>query len=431
MKFLLSLSVGTLAVAFFVFGMSGLATAATTIPLGTADAFSVLAGSAITSTGPSLIIGDVGLSPSAGSNYAGLTTGQVTGTIYAVDATGPAGIAGNNAGLLTSAKGALVTAYTIASGAVPVSTVPTELGGTVRQAGVYDSVAGTFGITGTLTLDAQGDPDAVFIFKSASTLITASASNVTLINSAQACNVFWQVGSSATLGTGSDFKGNILALSSITDNGGSIIVGRLLARDAAVTLNNTNITKATCASSTATTTPPIATTTPPIATSTPPTATTTPTGTPATTTISVIANSLTGIVVTASSTATSTPTATTTPPTATSSSATTSAGTLTGVVVTSSTTSTQTFVPSPSLGGGGGGPLFATGIAIGGDGNPIIFAVIPEAPEILGAVLGVSTDIPSAPNTGVGGGAPKIFLALIFFALFGFVSTKYLRYETG
>ena len=81
---------------------------------------------------------------------------------------------------------------------------------------MYDSPAGTFGITGTLTLDAQGDPNAVFIFKAASTLITASASSVNLVNGAQAANVFWLVGSSATLGTYSILRGNIMALASIT-----------------------------------------------------------------------------------------------------------------------------------------------------------------------------------------------------------------------
>jgi len=103
------------------------------------------------------------------------------------------------------------------------------------------------GITGTLTLDGGGDPNAVFVFQAGSSLTTASASSVVLINGAQACNVFWQVGSSATLGTGTLFKGNILAFSSITDSGGSTIEGRLLARGAAVTLNNTNVAKATCA----------------------------------------------------------------------------------------------------------------------------------------------------------------------------------------
>ncbi len=105
------------------------------------------------------------------------------------------------------------------------------------------------GLTGTVTLDAQGDPNAVFIFRMGSTLTTASASDVNLINGAQACNVFWQVGSSATLGTGSSFRGNILALTSITVTTGVVISGRVLARNGAVTLDTNTITTADCAAS--------------------------------------------------------------------------------------------------------------------------------------------------------------------------------------
>jgi len=117
-----------------------------------------------------------------------------------------------------------------------------ELGGTTKTAGVYNSPAGTFGITGTLTLDAQGDPSAVFIFQAASTLITAAASGVTLINGAQASNVFWVVGSSATLGTNSTLRGTVLALTSITVTTGTSIDGRALARNGAVTLDTNTIT---------------------------------------------------------------------------------------------------------------------------------------------------------------------------------------------
>src|SRR5438132_10006300 len=94
----------------------------------------------------------------------------------------------------------LMTAYHEAAGRTTVTTVPTELGGTTLVPGVYSSAAGTFGITGTVTLNGQGDPNAVFVFQTASTLITATGSTVSLIGSAQSCNVFWQVGSSATLG---------------------------------------------------------------------------------------------------------------------------------------------------------------------------------------------------------------------------------------
>jgi len=215
------------------------------VGLGTADSFAVLAGTAVTNVPTSAIIGNVGLSPAAGSNYAGLTTPQVTGTIYAVDASGPAGSV-NNPGLLTIAKADLVTAYDDAAGRSPV-TVPTELGGTTKAPGVYNSGAGTFEITGTLILDGQGDPDAVFIFQMASTLVTAANNSiVSLINDAQACNVFWQVGSSATLETYTTFVGTILALTSITVKTGATVDGRVLARNGAVTMDTNTITVPVC-----------------------------------------------------------------------------------------------------------------------------------------------------------------------------------------
>jgi hypothetical protein len=138
---------------------------------------------------------------------------------------------------------------------------------------VYNSASGTFEITGQLTLDAQGDPGTVWVFQTASTLITASASSVNLINGADACNVFWQVGSSATLGTSSSFTGTIMALASSTLNTGATVQGRVLARNGAVTLDTNTITRSVCA------TPPPTPTPTPTATATP-TPTTTPTPTP-------------------------------------------------------------------------------------------------------------------------------------------------------
>ena len=212
--------------------------AATSVNLGTADSFAVLAGSAVTNTGPSVINGNLGLTP--GSAVTGFPPGIVNGTQHIANATA------------VQAQTDLSTAYNNAAGQTPVSTVPTELGGTTKIPGIYDSTAGTFGITGTLTLDAAGDPSAVFIFKTSSTLITAGSSNVALINGAQACNVFWQVGSSATLGANSTFRGNILALTSATLTTGANVEGRVLARNGAVTLDTNNITRATCATTTST-----------------------------------------------------------------------------------------------------------------------------------------------------------------------------------
>jgi uncharacterized repeat protein (TIGR01451 family) len=210
-------------------GVRSSASAATgPVPLGTAANFAVLAGSTITSTGPTTINGDLGLSP--GTSVTGFPPGQVNGTIHAADS------------LALQAQADLTSAYDDAAARPVTATVPVELGGTTETPGTYDSAAGTFGITGTLTLDAQGNPDAVFIFQAASTLITAAASNVNLINGAQASNVFWVVGSSATLGSNSALQGNVLALTSITVTTGTIIDGRALALNGAVTLDTNTIT---------------------------------------------------------------------------------------------------------------------------------------------------------------------------------------------
>ena len=243
-------SIAVLAVAFTI-GIAGLVIATTTpnlvvlaataVNLGTADSFAVMAGSAITNTGSSVINGNLGISP--GSAVTGFPPGTINGTQEVA----------NSAAV--QAQTDLITAYNNAAGQTPVSTIPTELGGTTNIPGAYDSSAGTFQITGTLTLDAAGDPSAVFIFKTASTLITAGTSNVVLINGAQACNVFWQVGSSATLGTNSTFKGNILALTSATLTTGANVEGRVLARNGGVTLDTNTITRATCATPTPTPTP--------------------------------------------------------------------------------------------------------------------------------------------------------------------------------
>ena len=207
--------------------------ATTPVLLGTAANFAVLAGTTVTNTGSTTITGDLGLSP--GTSVTGFPPGQVSGTQHVADTTA------------AQAENDLTAAYNDAAARPTTATVPVELGGTTQTPGVYDSLAGTFGITGALTLDAQGDPNAVFVFKAASTLITASASTVNLVNGAQACNVFWQVGSSATLGTGSNLQGNILALTSITVTTGVTMDGRALARNGAVTLDTNNITAANCA----------------------------------------------------------------------------------------------------------------------------------------------------------------------------------------
>ena len=230
------------AVVFSFTGRSADAAGPAPVGLGTAANFAVLGGSEVTNTGPTTVIGDVGVSP--GTAVTGFPPGTVNGTVHAADA------------VAAQAKTDLTTAYDDAAGRAGAASVSGDLGGQTLTAGLYRS-ASSLELTGTLTLDAQGDGNAVFIFQAGSALTTASASRVSLIGGADACNVFWQVGSSATLGTNSVFKGTILALTSITATTGTTIDGRTLARNGAATLDTNTITRATCptASPTATTGP--------------------------------------------------------------------------------------------------------------------------------------------------------------------------------
>ena len=249
------------ATAALVFGPLPAGAAQAAVGLGTAGSYAVLGGSAVTNTGPSVINGNLGVSP--GTAITGFPPGIVNGTVHSADAHA------------LQAQSDTTTAYNDAAGRSPFTAVATELGGRTLGPGVYRNA--TLGLTGTLTLDARGDPHAVFIFQAGSTLITGSGSRVNVINGAQACNVFWQVGSSATLGTSTDFVGNVLALTSITANNGATVQGRLLARNGAVTLDNNRITASNCAASSPTTTAPTTTTTTTTTTTPSTTTTTTPT----------------------------------------------------------------------------------------------------------------------------------------------------------
>jgi hypothetical protein len=193
--------------------------------------FSVLAGSTVTNTGSTTVSGDVGVNP--GTVVIGFPPGLAGGTIHRAD------------GAAAAAQSALTAGYIDAAGRSGGTTVAGDLVGQTFTAGVYKSTS-SLAVSGNVTLDAQGDPTAVFIFQISSTLTTGSGSHIVLANGAKACNVFWQVGSSATLGTNSVFKGNILALTSITITSGVNLEGRALARNGAVTLDTDVITGCTC-----------------------------------------------------------------------------------------------------------------------------------------------------------------------------------------
>jgi hypothetical protein len=204
------------------------------VNLGTAGSYAVLAGSTVTNTGSSVLTGNLGVS--AGCAVTGFPPGSVSGTINACNA--PA----------AQAQRDLTTAYTVAMGLARTATLTgKDLGGMTLTPGVY-FFASSAQLTGTLTLNNLGNPNALFVFQIGSTLTTASNSSVIFSNSLTDSNVYWQVGSSATLGTTTSFQGNILALTSITlNNGASIGCGSALAINGAVTLNN-NVIGGGCSS---------------------------------------------------------------------------------------------------------------------------------------------------------------------------------------
>ena len=221
--------------------------------LGSAASFSVLGGQAVANAGPTTIVGDLGVSP--GTAITGFPPGAVSG-----GATHAAGA------VALQAQADVTTAYdALAAQACTADITGQDLGGQTLTQGVYCSTAATQ-LTGTLTLDAQGSADAVFIFKTVSTLTTASSSAVSVINGGTACNVFWQVGSSAVIGTTTQFVGNILALTSIALQNGANVSGRALARNGEVTMDTNNVTNAGCIAATPAPTAsatPVATATPP------------------------------------------------------------------------------------------------------------------------------------------------------------------------
>jgi hypothetical protein len=195
-------------------------------PLGNAGPFAVLGSSTVTNTGPTVVNGDLGVHP--GTAVVGFPPGTVTGTIHAADA------------VALAAQNANVTIYNqLAGQPCDVDLTGINLGGLTLTPGVYCFSSSAF-LTGTLTLNGLGNPGSVWVFQIGSTLITASGASVQYINGGQPCGTFWQVGSSATLGSSSSFAGNIFALASITLNTGATNRGGLFAQTGAVTLD-TNV----------------------------------------------------------------------------------------------------------------------------------------------------------------------------------------------
>ncbi|MET8144484.1 ice-binding family protein [Sphaerisporangium sp. NPDC005288] len=214
------------------------------VRLGEAADCAVLAGKAVTNTGMTLIVGDVNVSP--GTTVTGFPPGMVRGSVDQDNAEA------------RRERAAAIAAYNDAAGRPPTATVPQVIGDdAVMTPGVYDTPSDAFILSGTLKLDAQGDPNAVFIFQ-ASTLVTLRVSNIDLLNGARTDNVIWQVGDSAFLGTLSTFRGNVLARNSVTVNSGAAMFGRALALNSVVQAAGTTSGPATRV--TVPTNPPTATT---------------------------------------------------------------------------------------------------------------------------------------------------------------------------
>lgn len=210
------------------------------VNLATAQPFVVLSGAGVTNTGPSVLNGDLGVSP--GTSLTGFgAPAVVNGAIHAND------------GVAAQAQADLTTAYNVAAGqAISPGNELTgqNLGGLTLTPGAY-GFSSSAELTGQLTLDAQGDPNAQFVFVIGTTLITESASSVILTNGASPCNVYWKVGSSATFGSGTAFEGNVLALETISMTSGVTFLGRALARNGEVTLDNDVLTAPKCSTGSA------------------------------------------------------------------------------------------------------------------------------------------------------------------------------------
>lgn len=229
------------------------AAAAGPVDMGTAKTFAVLGGQSVTNTGPSVLNGDLGVWP--GTSITGFSAapsdGKVNGATHAGDAEAKA------------AQAATSTAYDDAAGRTTTATITSDLKNMTLVEGVYTS-GGDLELTGKLTLDGAGRADSVFVFQAGAALTIATNSEIELINGANACNVYWKVGSSADIGVGTKFVGTILALTTITAKTGATVQGRLLARNGSVTLDNNVVNVPVCAAGNdpTPTTAPAATTAP-------------------------------------------------------------------------------------------------------------------------------------------------------------------------
>ena len=251
--------------ALIVASVSAASAAVTTdgpIDLGTAAGYGVLASSTVTNTGPTVLTGDLGLSPGTSiTGFGGAPDGEVDGTTHQTDAAA------------LQAQIDTTTAYNVAASLTPTTSGISELAGRSLDPGIYNGDALALSDNGELTL--AGDANSVWVFQAASSLTIGSGTRITITGDANACNVFWQVGSSATIGTSAQFEGTILAHTSITATTTASITGRLLANTGAVTLDTNVITAPTNCP------PPGTTTVTPTDTSTPiATDTGTSTGTP-------------------------------------------------------------------------------------------------------------------------------------------------------
>lgn len=254
-----------LAAALALTALPALAQAAP-VNLATASPFVVLGGSGVTNTGASVLNGDLGVSP--GTSLPGFGEAVVNGVIH------------NNDEVAANAQLDVTNAYNVAAGTpvLPANDLSGEnLGNRTLTAGAYRYTSSAQ-LTGALTLDAQGNPNAQFVFEITAELTTAPASSVILVNGASPCNVYWQVGSSATLDTTTAFQGNLIALSDVSLNNGASVLGRVFARNGQITLIDNVLTRPLCATESSTTPTPTPT---PISTPTTPGA-----GAPVATTVS-------------------------------------------------------------------------------------------------------------------------------------------------